>query len=69
MIITPIAWDKNNKPTMYKSGPVYTNVNGYRIWVSDGYTEPSVLRIIWLAINNADIRRRIYLLGSKFRIY
>ena len=58
MKIYPIV--KDGAVVGYQSSPVFTSAEGRpRIRVSNGYVGYSRTEVIRLAINNADIRRRI----------
>lgn len=65
MIITPVAWDNDNNPTMYESGPVYTVVRGQRVWVSGGYRAATVAEICQLAFINVQARQMVASLAEK----
>jgi len=56
MLIQQIVID--NK-VYYQCGPVYTTVNGRRVWVSNGYTEESLAKVLKRAYYNASIRNYI----------
>ena len=52
----------------YSSGPVYTTVDGKKVWVSDGYTATTREEIIRLALRNAEVRRGVVSLAGHMRI-
>jgi len=49
----------------YESGPVYTTVNGVRVWVSDGYAASTREEIVRLALRNAEVRRGVVALARQ----
>ena len=48
MIIKAIAWDENDKPTLYKSSEVYTIVNNKRVLANPGFIAPTLEEIVAL---------------------
>jgi hypothetical protein len=56
MTIYPVQWDAQGKPTLYRSGAVYTTVNGNRMWVSDGYEGKTIADVCKQAVGNALVR-------------
>jgi hypothetical protein len=52
----------------YSSGPVYTTVNGARVWVSDGYSASTREEIVLLALHNAEVKRLTLALAQSKKV-
>ena len=52
----------------YESSPVYTTVEGRKVWVSDGYAASTRDEIVRLALRNAEVRRGVVSLAGRMTV-
>lgn len=67
MLVTPVQWDSQARPTLFTSGRVFTWVGNRRVFVGV-YTEPTVAAVCAMAHLNSKVAALKAGLASKMRV-